>query len=109
MENINKEIGKRIWELRNRNGYTREYLSEKANISSRFLYEIETGKKGMSVQVLMRLAGSLKTDCNTILYGEADKNKYSYIRIMLSELSEEDFCRAEQIIYHFCRACSKAK
>lgn len=105
MDNINKEIGKRIWELRNKNGYTREFLSEKANISARFLYEIETGKKGMSVQVLMRLASSLNTDCNTLISGEAETDKYAYIEGLLSGLSEENFRRAEWIIYHFCKAC----
>lgn len=34
--------GMRIMLLRTQKGYSREFLSEKAGISSKFLYEIET-------------------------------------------------------------------
>ena len=40
------QIGERIRELREVQNYTREVFAEKAGISSKFLYEIETGKKG---------------------------------------------------------------
>lgn len=39
------QIGERIRELREIQGYTREGLSEKVDISAKFLYEIEVGKK----------------------------------------------------------------
>lgn len=42
---IDIQIGKRIRELRKQQNSTREGLAEKAGISAKFLYEIETGKK----------------------------------------------------------------
>lgn len=40
-------IGERIREMREMQNYTRELFAEKVDISSKFLYEIETGKKGI--------------------------------------------------------------
>lgn len=41
-------VGERIRELREIQNYTREALAEKVDISAKFLYEIEVGKKGNS-------------------------------------------------------------
>ena len=50
-EKFNIQIGKKIMKKRLQRGYTREYLAEMADISAKFLYEIEIGKKGCSVYV----------------------------------------------------------
>ncbi len=44
----NPFIGTRIRYIRELNHYTREELAEYADISSKFLYEIESGQKGFS-------------------------------------------------------------
>lgn len=40
-EKFNIQIGKKIMKKRLQRGYTREYLAEMADISAKFLYEIE--------------------------------------------------------------------
>ena len=67
---INKRIGERVYLTRVMRGYTRECLAELADISTKFLYEIETGKKGFSASVLYRLCVALEVDCNAILTGK---------------------------------------
>lgn len=47
--------GNRIRALRENRGYTREQLAEMADISSKFLYEIEVGNKGFSARTLSLL------------------------------------------------------
>lgn len=74
MEETYRNAGNRIKYLRKKKNYTREYLAELAGISAKFLYEIESGHKGFSADTLCRLADSLQTDANYILYGE-DKGK----------------------------------
>lgn len=59
IKEFSKRVGKKIMELRLRKGYTREYLAEAADISPKFLYEIEVGKKCCSSYVLYRLSRSL--------------------------------------------------
>jgi len=64
------EAGKRIHKIRMMRGFTRKYLAEQAGISSKFLYEIENGKKGFSAHVLYNLCNVLKVDCDYILTGK---------------------------------------
>lgn len=66
----NLEVGKRIRELRELHNYTRESLAEKAEISPKFLYEIEAGKKGFSADTLCRLSQALSVSCDYIMFGE---------------------------------------
>ncbi len=68
----NKDAGKRIQYLRKLNGYTREDFSEKAKISSKFLYEIELGRKGFSAEVLLSIARNLAVSCDYIMTGEGE-------------------------------------
>lgn len=70
MKDIYKEAGERIMLTRIMRGYTREALAELADISTKFLYEIETGKKGFSSLVLYNICKVLKVDCDYILTGK---------------------------------------
>lgn len=50
MNDYNAEVGERINELRNKCGYTREKLSELADISVQFLAEtVNSGQEDLSV------------------------------------------------------------
>ena len=62
-------VGERIMILRIDRGYTREQLAELANISDKFLYEIETGKKGFSATTLLNIAKALEVSLDYIMTG----------------------------------------
>lgn len=66
---VYKEAGERILLVRVMRGYTRENLAEMASITPKFLYEIETGRKGFSAIVLYKICDALKVDCDYILTG----------------------------------------
>lgn len=70
----NKEIGERIAYLRVVNHYTREALAEMVGITPKFLYDIETGKKGFSANTLYRIAKSLGVSCDYIISGTTNSN-----------------------------------
>ena len=65
-----KDAGERIRHIRRARGYTRDRLAEKATISSKFLYEIELGKKRFSAEVLCHIAKALEVSCDYIMFGE---------------------------------------
>ena len=67
---VRKEIGKRIKSLREASGLTREELAEKAEISSKFLYEVEKGIKGLSADTLLKISKTLSCSCDYIMTGE---------------------------------------
>lgn len=70
-----KKAGERILLIRVKRGYTRECLAEMASISPKFLYEIETGRKGFSAGVLYNLCIALGIDSDYILTG-IEKTEY---------------------------------
>lgn len=75
MENVEiAEIGGRIKNLRKINHYTREEFAEIAGISPKFLYEIESGRKGFSAETLAKVSKALSVSCDYIMFGE-DENK----------------------------------
>lgn len=69
MKDWYKEVGERILCVRLEKGYTREQLAELVSISPKFLYEIETGRKGFSAYVLHNLCASLSVNADYILTG----------------------------------------
>lgn len=84
MNNFYDIAGARIKELRETNRYTREQLAELAEISPKFLYEIETGKKGFSANTLYRIAQALGVSSEYILSGD---NQYKYDGKVINVLS----------------------
>ncbi|MCD8232204.1 MAG: helix-turn-helix domain-containing protein [Clostridiales bacterium] len=69
MKTVNKEIGERIAKVRTIRKYSREYLAEAAGISTKFLYEIEVGKKECSASILLHICDALEVDYGYILTG----------------------------------------
>lgn len=100
MKNIEIEIGNRIKDIRIKSGYTREQLSEMVNISSKFLYEIETGKKGMSAYTLYNISLALNVTCDYIMKGTLTNNNTDYIINILSSMTDDDIYHIEQIMNH---------
>lgn len=50
-----KEVGLRIKKLRNQNGVTQEQLAEQLNITTNFLYRIESGNRAASLDLLVEM------------------------------------------------------
>lgn len=69
MKKVYYDAGIRIRNLREKKHLTREQVAEKANISSRFLYEVEVGNKGFSADTLFKLVEVLDTSADYILTG----------------------------------------
>lgn len=70
-----KQIGARIRELREVRHYTREAFADKIGISSKFLYEIEAGKKNFSAETLCKIAQELSVSCDYIMSGEDEEHR----------------------------------
>ncbi len=66
-------VGARIMQLRLNRGYTREQLAYLADISEKFLYEIETDKKGFSATTLMGISKALEVSLDYIMYGSEEE------------------------------------
>lgn len=89
----NDGMGIRIQELRKERNMTREELAEKAEISTKFLYEVEIGKKGISAESLLKISRALSTSCDYLLTGEGRSRNGKF-----DNLSVKQIKRLEKIV-----------
>ena len=104
MKNIYYEAGSKIRFLREEKHYTREHLAELADISPKFLYEVENGQKGFSADTLYRLAEALDTNSDYILFGKYRGKIYDEAQRILNlfeEPKKEIVIEIIELIYSF--------
>jgi len=88
MKNIYEVSGKAIREIRVHKHLTREKLAEMAGISAKFLYEIETGRKGYSTDTLYRISRSLSVSSELILSGHGIYTMTDSIEVVIKALAD---------------------
>lgn len=69
MNNFYVKIGERIKKRRINQGLTREKFANMANISDKFLYDIEVGNKGISAETSYKIARALGVSTDWLLTG----------------------------------------
>lgn len=108
MNDFNKKLGLKIKKLRERRKLTREKLGEMADISDRFIYDIETGQKGISAETLYKLSRALNVTSDYLLFEvEENKNELSYVTEILKNLSPSELESVEKIILEISKLTSK--
>ena len=104
---MRKEIGERIRKLRKNQNLTREELAEKSEISSKFLYEIEMGRKGLSADTLLKIARTLSCSCDYILTGENyEKIQKNRTEKVLDEFEVKDMEYVKKILSIMQEMCA---
>lgn len=69
---FNQEVGLRVRHMREQQALSRERLAEQAEISTQFLADIETGRKGMTVQTLRKLTTALHCSADDLVFGQPE-------------------------------------
>ncbi len=93
-------VGERIRGLRLERKMTREELAE---LSTSFLYEIETGKKGFSAYTLGNLARALGVQTDYILLGKVGKKEEKNLPQAEGKASLDSLLNIQQLLldaYH---------
>lgn len=109
MDSNNVLVGKRITKIRKSRGYTREKLSELADVSVQFLAEIEKGNKSMTVTTLRKIAGALLVTTDYIVNGSENTEISADIVSMLNSLSPENSKQAEKLLTIFIETLNANK
>ena len=93
--NINqKEIGQRIRSLRKETGLSQEKLADKLNINTDHLGRLETGNRGMSIDLLAEISKYFTVSTDYILFGEKQntdeiKEIISFVILRLKEIERK--------------------
>lgn len=69
---LHVEVGKRIRNRREELNWSREMLSEKTDVSVRFLACVENGQSGLSMESLKRMSCVLRVSTDYLLFGSGD-------------------------------------
>ena len=102
-----KEIGERIKRIRQMNKMTREELAEKAEVSVKFLYEVEMGRKGLSADSLLKIARILSCSCDYILTGETcDDNPKKQAENVLNGFDSKDIIYVTKMLELMQEMCN---
>lgn len=103
------EVGARIAQLRINKRYTRERLAEQVEISDRFLYDIESGRKGCSAENLLGLSKALGVSTDYLLTGENDAKwaEFSGLLRQLADLPPDSLPYAQKLLADFAEYAAK--
>lgn len=71
-DNINAEIGKRIYERRKQLGITQEYLAELADTTPQAISNYERGERELKVTTIMKISSALKITTDFLLTGKTN-------------------------------------
>lgn len=103
-----KGMGIRVREHREKLNYTREEFAEKLDISARFVTDIELGKKGMSIDTLIKICELLSVSADYIIWGKGEKSENN-IAELTACLDEDEIKHAEDLMRTFVKAVSEIK
>lgn len=105
---VRAEIGNRIKELREVHNFTREELAEKAEISSKFLYEVEKGRKGLSADTLMKISRTLSCSCDYILTGKnLEDGTTDRVHVLFEQFDSKQKEQALRVLELMNQMCGK--
>lgn len=99
------EAGNRIRLLREAKKLSREQLAELVEISPKFLYEIETGKKGFSAYTLYKIADILGVSADYVLTGKNDSKDIGELEYLIGRFTPVKRNRIEkllEVVYEIC-------
>ncbi len=106
MTNDRFETGRRIRDFRSQKHLTQAQLAESLDVSTNFISEIETGKKGISQDTLYRLCQQYNLSADYLLFGRQGPSPSEYtLSEFLSSLSTEDI----PIVIEYLEATLKIK
>ena len=105
MADTKASLGKRIRSLRRLNDLSQEQLGERANISAKYVGEVERGKTNLTIDILERISivlnvslpdlfdfhhelrrGELKKAINSLIKDASDQDLQTILRILKSVL-----------------------
>lgn len=79
-------FGGRLKQCRSLAGFTQETLAERAGVCSKYIGELERGRKNPSLEVLQRLASALNLELSELLSFSETEDKHFNHRIAINKI-----------------------
>lgn len=98
---LSKTIGDRIMLRRKQLGYTQEQAAEKSNLSHQFFSSVETGRKNLRAESIIKVAKALEVSTDYLLMGVINQVDINNISKSLSKLNGTELHCLEEIIKNY--------
>ena len=108
-QELDKHMGLRIKDVREKSGYTQEKLAELMDVSVQYLAKLEAGRVGISLPNFTTLCRVLGVSADYLLWGERCENDVSTIVNSLRYLPEKQYKLLENIIRNYIQAIQLPK
>ncbi len=99
-------LGKRIRSLRRLNDLSQEQLGEKANISAKYIGEVERGKANLTIDILEKISIALNVDLSDLFDSHHELRRGELkkaITSLIKDASDQDL----QIIFRILKSILK--
>lgn len=100
-EVLSKNIGHRIMLRRKQLGYTQEQAAERSGLSHQFFSTVETGRKNLRAESIIKVAKALEVSTDYLLMGSTNQVDTNNISQSLSRLSGTELHCLEEIIKNY--------
>ena len=101
-------IEKRIIARRKQLGLTQEQLAERSGLSPQFFSSVETGKKNIRAENVVRLSQVLGVSTDYLLTGRHNSTDIDGVASLLWELDEPHLRCAETILKSLVEVCKRS-
>lgn len=103
-----QRIGWNIRYLRERNGYTIEYMAELAEVSPAHIQRFETANKGVSLSCLYRIADALHVSLGYLIELDSTTENLDYCNMFQERMGIQEMMFWEDII-SYCKQIVRKK
>lgn len=104
MDELLREMGKRISMRRKQLSLTQEELAEKAGLTSQTISTAKTGSKALRPANIVKLCGALEISADYLLFGKTSAMDYGIMSQKVSQLPPTLYRHLEDIINSFLAA-----
>ena len=101
---ISSKIGHRIMLRRKQLRYTQEKAAEKSGLSHQFFSTVETGRKNLRAESIIKVARALEVSTDYLLTGTINQVDIDNISKSLLQLSGTELHCLEEIIKNYLKA-----
>ncbi len=102
-------LGRNIARMRNINRITQEQLAEKADVSSVFISQIETGVRKPSLETLYKISDTLNTTIDSLLGNASLQTKYNEIAYLIGGKTDAEIKFITNIVREICAGTDGGK
>lgn len=106
MDEILRQIGRRLYDRRKQLNMTQDKLAELAGVTGQTISIAELGKKAMRADTIIRICGALEISADYLLFGDISLHDASALIPKVSQLSPAQYRYLEDIINSFISAVS---